>query len=116
MLSATRIIVLGADTVSAAATDPAMIGPAFDETPGLEAELGPDVELVAVTREPRRVRRVWRGAVWDVQINPYGDGGVYVEAIEVERIAEDEMITSQGLSEAVGRLTELLQFARGREA
>lgn len=109
----TRILVVEGGVFVTAATDADVIGEDVYEIPGVEDAFGADFRLVACCREPHCVRRFWRGSVWDAHVEPYGNGGIYAELIEVERIGAENLVTFRDFVDAATRISESLERGAG---
>ncbi len=77
--------------------------------PGVEEVWAPHYEAVLADRQPRTVRRFWRGAVHESSIE-YDDGGLYIETrVVCEMPSPEEYLTISHVVESLNRVLAALE-------
>ena len=110
-MSATKIVAAEGNLVTAA-TDTELVGEDLYDIEGVEETFGSAFRHVAGTREPLTVLRMWRGAVWETRIGPFEAhgfaDGIYIEATELTRIVQDDLVTLERYVELSTRISAAL--------
>lgn len=101
---------LNSDLIITGATIRNRIGRHVYEYPGVEDVWGRHYTAVLETGRARRVREFWRGGVWEalIAVNDERDG-LYVEAVLVDEIKKQDLITLKHHAAALTRVLASLE-------